>query len=58
MEVRLAPGEWLLIAMQDGKQVARRHKVVSKDGKTRSDTITVFRRNGEPFEYVEVYDRQ
>ena len=59
VEVRLAPGEWLMIAMQDGKQVARRHKLISRDGKTRTDTVTMFsRRSGESFEYVEVYDRQ
>jgi len=54
----LAPGEWLVIAMQDGRQVATRRKVISKDGKTMRQTVRSFASDGKPIEQVEVYDRQ
>jgi hypothetical protein len=58
VEALLAPGEWLVIAMQDGRQVATRRKVISKDGKTMRQTVRSFAPDGKPIEQVEVYDRQ
>jgi hypothetical protein len=54
----LAPGEWVLTIMVDGKQGATRHKAVSKDGKTMRHTVKVLDPQGKLVEQVEVYDRQ
>jgi hypothetical protein len=48
LEALLAPGEWLVIAMQDGRQVATRRKVISKDGKTMRQTVRSFAPDGKP----------
>ena len=58
VEALLAPGEWLVITMRDGRQVGTRRKVISKDGKTMRQTVTSFAPDGKPIEQVEVYDRQ
>lgn len=54
----LAPGEWVLTIMVDGRQGATRHKVVSKDGKTMRHTVKVVDPQGKLVQQVEVYDRQ
>jgi hypothetical protein len=58
VEALLAPGEWLVIVMQDGRQVATRRKVISKDGKTMRQTVRSFAPDGKPIEQMEVYERQ
>jgi hypothetical protein len=58
VEALLAPGEWLVITMRDGRQVGTRRKVISKDGKTMRQTVRTFAADGQPIEQVEVYDRQ
>jgi hypothetical protein len=58
VEVLLAPGQWLVITMRDGRQVGTRRKVISKDGKTMRQTVRSFTPDGKPIEQVEVYDRQ
>jgi hypothetical protein len=57
MEIRIAPGEWVMTQLQDGKQTYERHKVISKDGREMKQTVTV---TGQflPFSFVLVYDRQ
>ena len=57
VEALLAPGEWLVIALQDGRQVGARHKLVSEDGKTMRQTVTGVAPDGKPIEQVEVYER-
>jgi hypothetical protein len=58
VEALLAPGEWLVLTMRDGRQVGTRRKVISKDGKTMRQTFRSFGQDGKPIEQVEVYDRQ
>jgi hypothetical protein len=58
VEALLAPGEWLVITMRDGRQVGTRRKVISKDGKTMRQIVRSFAPDGKPIEQVEVYDRQ
>jgi hypothetical protein len=58
VEAFLSPGEWLVIALQDGRQVGSRHKLVSKDGKTMKQTVTGVAPDGKPIEQIEVYERR
>ena len=43
---------------RDGKVIQTAHTVVSKDGKTLTHTVKGTDAQGNPFEHVEVYDRQ
>ena len=58
IETHMAPGEWLVTYLQNGKQGATMHKVISKDGKTMRQTIRGFDAEGKPFEQLQVFDRQ
>ena len=57
-EVLIAPGEWYVVTMFDGRQVGTRHKVVSKDGKTMQQTVKLNDPQGKAVEQLEVYDRK
>lgn len=52
------PGDWLFTVLQNGKQVATVHVVVSKDGKTANETTKGMDAKGKPFESISVFDRQ
>jgi len=54
----IAPGDSYTTILQDGKQIAVVHAVVSKDGKTNRWTITGIDAKGQPSEGVEVWERQ
>jgi len=58
VETLMAPGEWHVTTMLDGKQVMTRHKVISKDGKTMRQTVEIMDPQGKLVEQLEVYDRQ
>jgi archaellum component FlaF (FlaF/FlaG flagellin family) len=54
----IAPGDSYTTILQDGKQIAVVHAVVSKDGKTNRWTITGMDAQGKPIEGLEIWDRQ
>jgi hypothetical protein len=59
VETLIAPGDWWVTTLQDGKQLRTLHKVISRDGKTMTQTS----RGSEPssgrlFENVTVFERQ
>jgi hypothetical protein len=54
----IAPGDSYTTIMQDGKQIAVVHAVVSKDGKTNRWTITGMDAKGKPIEGLEIWDKQ
>jgi len=57
VETLIAPGEWYVTYLREGKQILTLHKAVSKDGKTLVQTFKgVF--SGTPAEIVTVFDRQ
>ena len=57
-EVYLGPGEWCGVYIEDGKQVVTRHKIVSDDGKTLTQTIRAIDDGDGPVEIISVFDRQ
>lgn len=52
------PGDWYHTSLQNGKQVAVIHGIVSKDGKTMRQITKGIDEKGKPYEDIEVYDRQ
>ena len=58
VETLIAPGEWIVTRMENGKQVSIRHKIVSKDGKTMSQKVREIDAKGQPFESLFVYEKQ
>ena len=58
IETLIAPGEWRMTGMQNGKQTITRHKVISKDGKSMRQTITNADAQGKTTEALYVFDRQ
>jgi hypothetical protein len=58
VETLVGPGDWYVTALQNGKQFGVRHKTLSKDGKTKRETISGTDAEGRPFEQIEVFDRQ
>ena len=58
IETLIAPGEWYVTFLKDGKQLLAVHKVVSKDGKTMNLTYIGADAQGNRFDQIDVYDRQ
>jgi len=58
LETLIAPGEWVLTRMRDGKQYNTVHKIISKDGKTMRQTRRGTSLQGTPVDRVSVFDRQ
>ena len=58
VESRLAPDEWCMTRLQNGKQITTLHKVISKDGKTMRHTESGRDAQGKAFQNILVYDRQ
>jgi hypothetical protein len=54
----ISPGDWYLTALQNGKQAAVGHYVISKDGKTMTDTGKGVDDKGKPVEYLTVWEKQ
>ena len=61
-EVYLGPGEWCGVYIKDGKQIVTRHKVVSDDRKTLTQTLRFIDEDGDDggglVEIIEVFERQ
>jgi hypothetical protein len=57
VQTRIGQDEWLVTYLRDGKQVGTRHKNISKDGNTLSQTIS-FNDEGMKFELLLVFDKQ
>jgi hypothetical protein len=58
VETVIAPGDWWVTQMRDGKQYATIHKVVSKDAKTMRQTVKGTNSQGIPVEHTQVFTRQ
>ena len=58
VQTLIEEGHWCVCIMRDGKQTARYHKVVSKDGKTMRQTLTGMDGEGNPVNIVKVLERQ
>jgi hypothetical protein len=57
VQTLIAPGNWYVTHLQDGKQVAIRHKTLSKDGKIMIHILKGIYQ-GRPYERTEVFDKQ
>jgi hypothetical protein len=57
VQTLIEPGHWCVNIMKDGMQIARYHKVVSKDGKTMKQTLTGSK-DGKPIYIMKVLERQ
>jgi hypothetical protein len=58
IETLIAPGEWRMTSMLNGKQMRTMHKVISKDGKTMRHIVTLTDAQGKTTEALYVFDRQ
>ncbi len=58
IETAIGSGNWLVTNLHNGKQFATMHKVISKDGKTMTQTIRGVDDQGKPFKQIQVFDRQ
>ena len=54
----IAPGDWYLTVLLDGKQIGQRHKVISKDGKTMRQTFKGMDLKGKPYDGLHVLEKQ
>jgi hypothetical protein len=52
------PSNWYFTVLHNGKQVRVIHSVISKDGKTLSDSAKGTDAKGKPYEALEVFDKQ
>ena len=57
VQTLIEPGHWCVCIMKDGIQIARYHKVVSKDGKTMRQTL-IGSRDDKPMKIMKVLERQ
>jgi len=58
IQTLIAPGEWYVTAMEDGKQLGTRHKTISKDGMIYRQSWKRTDSRGKPYEILLVFDRQ
>ena len=58
VQTLIEPGHWCVNIMKNGKQTARYHKVVSKDGKTMRQTLIGIDGEGKPVNMMKVLERQ
>ena len=58
IETLIAPGEWYATFLKDGKQFIVIHKAISEDSKTMSLRYRGIDARGNPFEQIDVYERQ
>jgi hypothetical protein len=58
IETLIAPGEWRMTGMQNGKQIITMHKIIGKDGKTMRHIVTNTDAKGKVSEELLVFDRQ
>jgi hypothetical protein len=58
VQTLIESGHWCVCIMKHGKQTARYHKIVSKDGKTMRQTLTGIDQEGKPLHIMKVLERQ
>jgi len=58
VQTLIETGHWCVCIMKDGKQIARYHKIVSKDGRTMTQTLTGIDGEGKPVNMMKVLERQ
>jgi hypothetical protein len=58
VETLIAPGDWYVTYLKDGKQVVVIHKIISEDGRTMSLISKQADTQDKPCEQRVVYDRQ
>ena len=58
VEIVVEPGHWYVAIMQDGRKMAMYHKMVSKDGKTLTQTLIGADTEGNPLDIMMIFDRQ
>ncbi len=58
VQTLIESGHWCVCIMKNGRQTARYHKIVSKDGKTMRQTLTGTDSEGNPIHIVKVLERQ
>jgi hypothetical protein len=58
VQTLIESGHWCVCIMKDGKQIARYHKIVSKDAKTMRQTLTGIDSEGNPINIMKVLERQ
>lgn len=58
VETSMAPGEWFVTYMRDGKQYLTMHKLISQDGATMRQTIKGVDPQGHPAEQIQLLRRQ
>jgi hypothetical protein len=56
--IPVGSGDWFISTIVNGRNVLMRHMMVSKDGKTLTETIKDINREGKPVERIMVSDRQ
>ena len=57
VQTHIDPGHWCVNIMENGEQIARYHKVVSKDGKTMTQTLTGTI-DGKPINIIKLLEKQ
>ncbi|MGD9162119.1 MAG: hypothetical protein PVG39_27155, partial [Desulfobacteraceae bacterium] len=57
VQTHIDSGHWCVNIMKDGKQIARYHKIVSKDGKTMKQSL-IGSRDGKPIKVIKLLERQ
>jgi hypothetical protein len=58
VEAVIEPGDWIMIWLENGKQVYSDHSTVGKDGKTGRSTIRGTDANDKPYEGLIVWEKQ
>jgi len=58
IQTTISPGEFYETAIQDGKQIGWQHGVVSKDGRTITETKQGIDAKGKPIETIKIWDKQ
>ena len=57
VQTHIDEGHWCVNIMKDGKQIARYHKIVSKDGKTMKQSL-IGSKDGKPIRVIKLLERQ
>ena len=58
VQTLVAPGEWYVTYIENHKQIGFIHKVVSKDGKTMTQTMKFADNQGRLMERIRVFEKQ
>ena len=58
IQTRVSKNEWYVTVLLDGKQNGIRHKKISVDGKTLTETVRSFNRKGQFIEALRIFEKQ